>query len=94
MILGEAKYYKNLRNNLEHNWVHVLEFILDDERCCEQDYANYIESEQLESDTIKVLKLVRSCIIYLVFAVQLEENNRQLDGNSISLEIPIWKNSQ
>ncbi|RTL13434.1 MAG: hypothetical protein EKK54_00135 [Neisseriaceae bacterium] len=90
VLLGEAKYYKNLRNNLEHNWVHVLEFILDDEQCCEQDYADYIESEQLENDTIKVLKLVRSCIIYLVFAVQLEENNRQSDGKSISLEIPIW----
>jgi hypothetical protein len=69
----------------------VLEFILDDSKCCDQDYANYIESDQLESDTIEVLKLVRSCIIYLVFAVQLEENNQQSDGNLISsLEIPIW----
>lgn len=90
LLLGEAKHLKELRNDLEHNWVHVLEFILNDSKCCDQDYANYIETEQLESDTIKVLKLVRSCIIYLVFAVQLEENKRQSDGNSISLEIPIW----
>lgn len=90
LLLGESKHLKALRNDLEHNWVHVLEFILDDSKCCDQDYANYIESEQLELDTIKILKLVRSCIIYLVFAVQLEENNRQSDGKSISLEIPIW----
>lgn len=90
LLLGEAKHLKELRNDLEHNWVHVLEFILNDSKCCDQDYANYIETEQLESDTIKVLKLVRSCIIYLVFAVQLEENSRQSDGKSISLEIPIW----
>jgi hypothetical protein len=91
LLLGEAKHLKELRNDLEHNWVHVLEFILDDSKCCDQDYANYIESDQLESDTIEVLKLVRSCIIYLVFAVQLEENNQQSDGNLISsLEIPIW----
>ncbi len=90
LLLGEAKHLKELRNDLEHNWVHVLEFILDDSKCCDQDYANYIETEQLESDTIKVLKLVRSCIIYLVFAVQLEENNHQSDGNLISLEIPMW----
>ncbi|MBX9597595.1 MAG: hypothetical protein K2X04_03350 [Burkholderiales bacterium] len=89
-LIAESKHLKKLRNDLEHNWVHVLEFILDDSKCCDQDYANYIETEQLESDTIKVLKLVRSCIIYLVFAVQLEENNRQSDGKSISLEIPIW----
>lgn len=91
-LIAESKYLKQLRNDLEHNWVHVLEFILEDSKCCDQDYANYIESEKLESDTVKVLKLVRSCIIYLVFAVQLEEEKNKSDGMTLRLEIPTWGN--
>ncbi|MBK2256159.1 LA2681 family HEPN domain-containing protein [Francisella philomiragia] len=95
LLLGEAKHLKNLRNDLEHNWVHVLEFIFGDSKCCEQDYATYIESEQLEYDTIKVLKLVRSCLIYLVFAVQIEENKQESnDGKLIKLEVPIWSSNK
>ncbi|MEY8767338.1 LA2681 family HEPN domain-containing protein [Francisella philomiragia] len=91
LLLGEAKHFKNLRNDLEHNWVHVLEFIFGDPKCCEQDYATYIESEQLEYDTIKVLKLVRSCLIYLVFAIQIEENKQESnDEKLIKLKVPIW----
>ncbi|MGQ4002028.1 LA2681 family HEPN domain-containing protein [Francisellaceae bacterium CB299] len=94
-LLGEAKHLKELRNDLEHNWVHVLEFIIGDSKCCEQDYAKYIESEQLEDDTIRVLKLVRSCLLYFVFAIQLEESKREsYDSKLIKVEVPIWSNNK
>ena len=94
-LLGEAKHLKELRNDLEHNWVHVLAFIFGDSKCCEQGYAKYIESEQLENDTVKVLKLVRSCLIYFVFTIQLEESKQESDDSKlIKLEVPIWSSNK
>lgn len=90
-LLADAKHLKDTRNNLEHNWLRVSE--VDEGKCCDDDYSSVITTERLEADTIKLLKLARACLMYLKFAVQIEEDERQQIDKAIGLDVPLW-NSQ
>ena len=67
---------RRMRNALEHSWVRVAEesnTIWDDKN----DYAYTVTPNELEKNTISVLKLVRCAMIYFCLAVKYEEDKKR-----------------
>ena len=82
---------RRMRNALEHSWVRVTEeinTIWDDKN----DYAYIVTPNELEKNTISVLKLVRCAMIYFCLAVKYEEEKKhktKSTSSTIKLVTPM-----
>lgn len=76
-IEPEAKDLNDLRNYLEHKYLKVytdgLRFPASDFNPTYDKLAYFISRSELESKTLRLLKLIRASILYLAFAVHIEE---------------------
>ena len=85
----KADHLYELRNALEHRHVKVISEIISD--CPElenKEFSINISEAGLERHTLQLLKLVREAIIYLVFAVRIEEHVAHSEADD-GLQLPI-----
>ena len=69
---------RKTRNTIEHNWLKITEFEIgafDND----SDFSYSISLEVLQNQTLLLLKLARSAMLYLCMAVSFEEKRRQAD---------------
>ena len=88
----DASIFRELRNNLEHNWVRVAD--------CENsiwlgdhDYAFVLSKEQLETATLEVFRYTRTAIMYLILAIKYNEKQKiqNIQDEIIpSMEVPYY----
>lgn len=77
-----------LRNAIEHKFVKVLSFGEDDKTLSIKDDQFYhITEEQLKNNTLRLLRLVRESLMYLVYAVGINESQKGKLDKCISLNI-------
>ncbi len=85
----EAKEINKIRNYLEHQFISVKMWShARDENSRERCF--YITQDDLENKTIKLAKLTREAIIYLSFAVHIEELKKNTN-NGIVVKMPVYK---
>ena len=79
---------RTLRNAIEHKFVKVLSFGEDDKTLSIKDDQFYhITEDQLKNNTLRLLRLVRESLMYLVYAVGINEGQKGKLDKCISLNI-------
>lgn len=87
-----SKKLKNLRNALEHKFVSVHQNTLDNELKADEDNIYRVEEQMLINYSMTLVKLIREAIIELIFAIRIEENNKnQNSKNTLHLTLPEFK---
>ncbi len=77
-----------LRNAMEHKFVKVLSFGEDDKTLSiKNDQFYHIKQDQLKNNTLRYLRLVRESLMYLVYAVGINESRKGKQEKSISLSV-------
>lgn len=76
-----------LRNAMEHKFVKVHEIRWDRKLQIEVDSFYHISEEELKKDTMRLLKLSREALFYLVYAIGIEERKKGKPENSVSIQI-------
>lgn len=71
---------KELRNHLEHGWVHVVNGDYLGHRWSDtHDYAYRVDEDGIKKKALYVLKQTRSALIYLCLAIHCEEQKKVKD---------------
>lgn len=84
---------KILRDNMEHNWVRIVEFddIVNNTWNNEHDYAKVITRESLEKYTMEMFHYTRDALLYFTFAVKHNEKIREeKDGLDLGINVPLY----
>jgi len=93
----EAELIRDIRNHIEHKYLRVLWFVNENDMGVSEnpqprlDKAFFnISREELSRKTLRVLTLAREAILYLVFAIHIEEcNNLKEENQEITVEFPL-----
>ena len=86
-INPEAKKMCKLRNYMEHRY---LAATLSDD-CEDTKYIKYITTSELYARTIELFKLCRETIIYLVLAIEIEENRKAIEEADKGIKYTVKK---
>ena len=78
---------RKIRNAIEHGWLRVAEKETIWET--ENDFAHLISTEELYKQTLSLLKLVRSAILYFCMAVSYDEKLKHPEGVVVSTPTPL-----
>jgi hypothetical protein len=96
-IEPEAQELLEIRNHLEHKYLKVHEFGPLDSPHPEDTLAYSIGRFELTEKTLKMLKLARSAIVYLILAVHSEESarskSRKNSDDVLNIYIDTWDDS-
>lgn len=81
VVEPEAVEINDIRNHLEHKFINikfidVSEYQIEDNR----EQSKQITRDDLENKTLHLARLVREAMIYLSFAVHIEENKKDRNG--------------
>ena len=102
-IEPEAKELHNIRNHLEHKYLKLHEGMwMGKSKKREDTKSGLLDSlafslyrEEFEAKTLKLIKLIRSALLYLALAINIEEQKRkkQRGDNKIipTLPLDIWE---
>jgi hypothetical protein len=87
----DAQKLNEIRNHLEHKYLKVHLFGTHENPPIPYDELAYsVSRNSLEEKTLRILKLARSAIMYLTFAVHIEEHSRNKNRDSSKIaSIPI-----
>lgn len=77
-----------LRNALEHKFVKVHEYSWDGELRMESDSFYHVSEEDLIKNTMRLLEILREALMYLVYAVGIEESKKNKSEKVMLLHIP------
>ena len=83
---------KTLRNALEHKFVSIHVFPVDNEIEMGKDFIYRVSEDNLTAYTIDLLKLVREAVIELTMAIRIEEKQRH-DENKKVAHITVYEYS-
>lgn len=91
-IYGDADtaYEKDLvylRNALEHKFVKIHEYPWDKKLALENDNFYHLDEGKFEKLTMRLLVLTREALMYLVYAIGINESKRNDSGMTVSLNI-------
>lgn len=90
---AEVPYEKNLvnlRNALEHKFVKIHEFPWNRELKLENDNFYHLDESAFEKFTMRLLVLAREALMYLVYAIGINENkkdSKNTDSKAVSLSV-------
>lgn len=87
-----AAELKHLRDHLEHKYVKISENAMVFASATDPFYdplAYAISRHDLEERTLRLLKLIRSALIYLSLAMHREETRREQARQELSISIPL-----
>ena len=76
------KRLKALRNSITHRKLTIYDSVLTTEWDDKEDDEN-IGSETMLSETIELMKFVRSAVIYLINFVEIEESRKMAESKGI-----------
>lgn len=76
-----------LRNALEHKFVKIHEYPHDYKFQIAGDNFYHISEQTLIEQSIRLLELARECIMYLVYAIDIEESKKEKSDKAVSLQI-------
>ncbi len=75
------------RNALEHKFVKIHEYEHDYKFEIADDNFYHISENALIEQCVRLLELARECIMYLIYAIDIEESKKEKSGNAVSLNI-------
>ena len=88
----EAEELSKIRNHLEHKFISIKALdIARFETVGDRERNFYITEDDLEAKTLHLGQLVREAMIYLSFAVHIEESRISDDGMCMSIELTKYK---
>lgn len=88
----EAEKLSEIRNHLEHKFISIKALdIAYFETVGDRERNFYITEDDLEAKTLHLGQLVREAMIYLSFAVHIEESRKSDDGMYMSIELTNYK---
>lgn len=90
VVEPEAVEINDIRNHLEHKFISIK--ILDMSQYStldDREKIKYITQDDLGNKTLHLARLVREAIIYLSFAVHIEENKKKIDGKYLPVFLDI-----
>lgn len=77
----------NLRNALEHKFVKIHEYSWHRGLTLENDNFYHLDETKFEKYTMRLLVLAREALMYLVYAIGINESKRDNNGRAVSLSI-------
>lgn len=85
----EAEAILNLRNRMEHGYVRIVDGFETDP-IWSNDFSTTVSYNDLVNKTMLIMKIAREALLYLGFAVEIEEKARRTDETmSISDNVPF-----
>lgn len=84
----EAQKINDIRNHLEHKFISIKLFNSQLLNMEDRERNFSISQDELEEKTIHLAQLVREAIIYLSFAIHIEENKKNSD-DELYLSMPL-----
>jgi len=83
---------RKVRNSIEHGWLRVVRY--DSEPSdSDIDYAHLIHIDNLKYINLSVLSKVRAALMYLCFAIKLEEDKKEKDIGVVGhITVPQYNN--
>ena len=76
-----------LRNALEHKFVKIHEYTNDCKLEIADDNFYHIGEQALIEQCVRLVELARECIMYLVYAIDIEESKKEKSDKAISLQV-------
>ena len=76
-----------LRNALEHKYVKVHEYNWDKALQLESDSFYHVSEDVLKNDTMRLLELSREALMYLVYAIGVEESKKGKSEKAVPMQI-------
>lgn len=84
---AHEKNLKILRNALEHKFVKIHEFETEEKLEIKDDRFYHISQKELIEYTLRLLELAREWIMYLVYAIGIEESKKDTKNKAIHLNV-------
>jgi len=85
--LDNEKRLKNLRNSITHRKLTIYDSVLTD--WDNKEDPENIGYHGMFTETIKLMKLVKSAIIYLMNFVEIQENKKRAKFDGRIIEMPV-----
>lgn len=76
-----------MRHALEHKFVKVHECSWNREFQLERDNFYHISEDELKNHTMRLLELSREALMYLVYAIGVEESKKGKPEKAVSMQI-------
>ena len=76
-----------LRNAIEHKFIKVHEYEWNGKLQIESDSFYHISEKNLKKYTMRLLEIAREALMYLVYAIGVEESNKKKSEKAISMHI-------
>lgn len=84
---GSERNLKVLRNALEHKFVKIHEYTVEEKLRIENDGFYHISEEDLKAHVLRLLELSREWIMELVYAIGIEESRKEKEKPAVHLSI-------
>jgi hypothetical protein len=89
VLKPEAQKINDIRNHLEHKFISIKMLDIEQfETYKERDRNFAITEDELQEKTIHLAQLAREAMVYLSFAVHIEENKKNIERSSYA-EMPL-----
>jgi len=85
-VASERDLY-TLRNALEHKYVKIHEHPNNYKLEIADDNFYHISEQTLIEQCVRLVELARECIMYLVYAIDIEESKKEKDEDAVTLNI-------
>ena len=76
-----------LRNALEHKFVKIHEYQIEYKLEIADDNFYHISEQTLIEQCVRLVELARECIMYLVYAIDIEERKKEKSDKTVSLKV-------
>lgn len=86
----EAAKINEIRNHLEHKFIAVKLLNQNYKTCIDREEIYNISQSDLEDKTIKLAKLTREAIMYLAFAVHINENRKIKNCDAFTINLSAY----
>lgn len=87
---GYEKHLYILRNALEHKYVKVHEYSWKDKLQLEDDGFYHVSEKDLKKYTKRLLQLSKESLMYLVYAIGIEEGKKGTTGEGKSVNLAVF----
>lgn len=81
------KELKDLRNAIEHKFIKIHEYGWNRKLCLESDGCYHVSEDEFKKYIMRLLELARESLIYLVYAVGVNESKKKKTEKTISMQI-------
>lgn len=88
----EAEKLSDIRNHLEHKFINIkILDIIQYETVSDRERSFYITEDDIEVKTLHLAQLAREAMIYLSFAVHIEERRKNCENGYMPVELETYR---